>query len=500
MAFPIPSLSEMRDILIAVGRAVFPDRNYGNERSYHGKRATFLSAAVTQLHSHVDQVGKDVHPLTAGDNGPVDDWGEVKGIIRKGATPARKSAAGRVRGTAGTGVPANQELAHSSGLRFKIANATAIPGVAPLLVDADIVAIDTGVQTRLRKGEVLEFVSTPVGLETQVVLQKDLDEDGFDVEQFGPYHSRVLHSFSDETSGGSQSDYVTWALDAASGVVGIVSAYAYPNRAGIGTVDVVAFHAGSGAARSLSGGEIATLLAYLKTKAPAHLAGTPGALRVLTTVADPQSVEIVLTPDGLAASAFDWTGGPLSVQLWTAATRSLQFHTALPSTLKAGHRLSLKGVASAQDGKEFQIEAIGAADTVILAEAPAVVPLDTDLAYSGGPLVTPIRSAIIAHMNGETVYAGKSRVPLAESALDSTIGLEVLAEGLGPANPAGVYGTWSGGLIRAVLGNIAIYKGGVRNYNIVTPAADYEATDDAFPNDGQVHFISPLSVLVRGAT
>jgi hypothetical protein len=51
-----------------------------------------------------------------------------------------------------------------------------------------------------------------------------------------------------------------------------------------------------------------------------------------------------------------------------------------------------------------------------------------------------------------------------------------------------------------VLGKIAIYKAGVRNYSIVTPAADYEALDDVFPNDGQIHFVSPLSVLIRGAT
>jgi hypothetical protein len=76
---------------------------------------------------------------------------------------------------------------------------------------------------------------------------------------------------------------VKWALDKDSGVTAITSVFAYPTRAGFGTVDVVAFHAGSGAARSLSGGEVATLLAWLKTKAPAHLAGTPGALRVLTS-------------------------------------------------------------------------------------------------------------------------------------------------------------------------------------------------------------------------
>jgi uncharacterized phage protein gp47/JayE len=495
MPFKIPSLSETRDFLLGVGKALFPDRNYGNLRSYHAKRATFLAAATTQLHSHVDTVQKDLHPLTAGDDGPIDDWGEVKGRFRKGATPARKAAAGRVRGVNGTGVDADEELVDlATGLRYKIANATSIP--AALFIDADIVAIDTGEQTRLLKGTVLSFVATPVDLETEVVLQKDLDEDGNDEEQFGSYRKRVLAAFSDETAGGTQDDYVTWALK----LDGIETAYAYPNRAGFGTVDVVGLHSGSGAARELQSGEVAELLAYLKTKAPAHIAATGGPLRVLDIVTDPQSVEIVLTPNGESAFAFDWTGGPLTVLAWTAGTRSLQFTTALPSTMKAGHRGSFKGVATAQDGTEFKIEALSAADTIILEEAPAVAPAATDLFYSGGPLVTPIRNAIVAHMNGETVYAGRAGVPLAQSAVESTVGLEVLAEGIGPANPGGIYGTWNGGLIRAVLGGIAIKKSGVRNYNIVTPAADYEATDDAFPNDAQIHLIIPSSVLIRGAT
>lgn len=497
MPFTLPSLSESRSFLIAVYRAVFPTRNVGNVRSYHARRATFVAAGITQLHSHADSIQKDVMPSTAGD-GKIDDWGGIKGILRKGATPARKAAAGRVRGANGTAVPLNEELLEpNSGLRFKIAAATTVP--ASESVDADIVAIDVGSQTRLLKGTVLKFVATPGGLETNVVLQKDLDEDGLDAEQFGSYRTRVLASFSDETAGGSQSDYVKWSTQKES-TLSVAQAYCYPNRAGFGTIDFVGLYRGSGAARELSAGDQAILLAWVKTKAPAHIAGTPGSLRQLDIVIDSQPVEIVLTPSGELAYAFDWTGGPLTVLSWTAGTRELRFTANLPATMKAGHRLSLKGVASAQDGKEYTIEALSGVDKVILELAPTVAPAATDLAYSGGPLVTPIRSAILAHMNGETVYAGKSRVPMAESALTSTVGLEEIATGIGPANPGGIFGAWSGGLIRAVLGQIAIYKAGVRNHNVVLPAADYEATDYAFPNDAQIGLIAPSSVLIRGAT
>lgn len=495
MPFKIPSLSETREFMIAVGKALFPDRNYGNARSYHSKRATFVAAGITQLHSHIDTVGKDVMPSTASDDVLDDGWGYIKGVTRKGATVSRKSGAARVRGTNGTAVPLNQELLHpASGLRFKIANATAIP--ATLFVDADIVAIDTGSQTKLLAGETLQFVATPVNLETQVILQKALDEGGEDSEPFGSYQKRILAAFSDETSGGSTADYVRWMLE----IEGVDNAYAYANRAGFGTIDVVALHDATGAARELTAGEVATVLAYLKTKAPAHIAATGGPLRVLDIIPDPQPVEIVITPSGESAYAFDWSGGPLTALAWTAGTRELQFTAALPSTMKAGHRGSFKGVATAQDGAEFTIEALSGADKIILQTAPAIAPAATDLFYSGGPLVTPIRSALLAHINGETVYAGKGGTPIAQSSLASTIGLEVLAEGVGPANPIGFYGAWSGGLIRAVLGKIAGFKSGVRNYAIALPAADYEATDDLFPLDAQIHLVTASAVLVRGAT
>lgn len=494
MAFPIPSLTEMRDFLRAVGKALFPDRNYDNVRSYHSKRATFLGAAVTQVHAHVDAVQRALLPSTAGD-GEIDDWGGIKEVKRKGATPARKAAAGRVRGAAGTAVDAETELVHpSTGIRYKIETSTTVP--AGEVVDADIVAINTGEQTRLLKGTVLEFVATPVGLDTQVVLVKDLDEDGFDREQFGAYRRRVLEAFGARSSGGNQADFVAWALE----LEGISQAYAYANRAGFGTVDVVGLHTGSGAARALNLAERGDLLAYLRTKAPAHLAGEGGALRVLEVVTDDQDVELVLTPDGQAVHAFDWTGGPLEVLAWTAATRTLQLTADLPGDMKAGHRLCFKGVATVQDGREFVIEAIAGADSVILQKAPDVDPAATDLVYSGGPLVTPVRNAIVAHLNGRTVYAGRGGVPLPESAVASTVGLEVLAEGIGPANPGGLYGTWLGGLLVAVIGKIAMYKGGVRNHQILSPAADYEAEDDEIPNDDQIHMIAPRAVLVRGAT
>jgi uncharacterized phage protein gp47/JayE len=498
MAIKLPSMSETREFAVALFKAFFPDRNVGTKRSYHSRRLTVLAAVATQIHRHIQSAADDCMPDTASDDGPIDRWGGIVGKERKGATSARKSTALRVRGTLASTADIGEELVHqASQLRFELASFVTIP--AGLFVDADVIALDTGTATRLDAGEVLEFVSTPPGIETQATLQKDIDEDGFDEEQYGAYRKRVLDTFAEPSAGGNASDFEAWALE----IDGIAQAFVYPNRAGFGTMDVAVLHTGSGSARIPNSGTRATALAYLKTKAPAHIAGAGGALRILIPVADPKVVEIRILPDGDASNAFDWDDAVSpTVLAWNGTTRELQFSGgALPASLKAGHRLSFGSVASVQDGTEFTIESLSAVDKVILASVPAVAPVATDIIYSGGPLVTPIRSAILGHINGELVYAAKGGVPKSEGQLaaedKTTVGLEVIAEGMGTANPNGIYGTWNGSLVGDSIRKIAMAKGGVRKTSLTLPAADYDAQDFAFPNDGNIGLITATSVLVR---
>ena len=515
MPFKVPSLDETRSFVVALGKALFQGLNFDSRLSYHGRRSTYIAGATTQIHDHVNSAARDAHPLTAGDGKPINDWGEATGVPRKAATPARKAAAGRVRGAAGETATVGLLLRHEeSGFLFELNSNVTIPGVLGVdpdsFVDADIVASEAngsvGSQTRLKAGATLNFLAPPTGIQTAVVLQLDLDEDGFDAEQFGGYRGRVLETFSGARSGGSQADFVKWAL---AGLNAAAQAFAYPNRAGRGTIDVVAFYNGSGTARSLTDADRDTIKAYIQTVAPFQVSGDGGGLRVIKTVADPQNVELTLEPNGQAAFAKDWDDtGPPTVLAWQpgGVVRKLQFSAALPASLRAGHRLILVGVASSQDGREYKIESIAGSDSVILEVAPTNAPAATDKIYSGGPLVTPVRDAIVAHMNGEIVYAGRGLTPVPASVAAATnlsvVGLDILAEGTGPANPGGLYNSpngpsWSGAIIRAQLFGIAKYKAGVRNVTVVTPASDYEAVDDAFPLDDQIHYIAPNAVVVR---
>lgn len=494
MSYTVPTFAQSEEFLVSLFKVYFADRNVGSRRAYHRYKLRVLSASITELHDHQTSAQDDVMPDSA-EGAYATRWGGIVGTTRKGATAARKTDALRVRGTVAATADEGETLTHpESGQQFALGEDVVIPAAG--FIDVDVVAVSTGSATRLEAGEVLSFDATPAGIETDAELQLDVDDDGFDAEQDGAFKRRYLAVFAEPQAGGNQSDYVRWALQ----VEGITAAFCYPNRAGIGSVDVVAFHTGSGSDRSLDADERDALLLYLQDElAPSQVGGTGGPLRVLETLDDEQDVEVLITID----DEWDWDDSvaPI-VDSVDSAARSITFTLDRPGSMKAGDRIVIKGIASAQDGAPLVIESLSSTDTIILEEWPDVDPVATDIVYAGGPQTATVRDAIIAHMNGEIVYADQEG-PLPESVAaeqgTSTVGLNILAEGIGPANVDREFGAWSGSLVRAVLHKLATYTRGVANADVTTPAADYDAEDPAFPDDEQINFITPGSVLVRGA-
>jgi len=488
MSYTVPTFEQMRAFLVAMWRSMFPESNVGSPFSYHWKRSNFVAAVATDGHANVASAQREVMPSTAR-GARLTEWGSIVGVSKQGATPARKSKALQITGTVGSAVAVGDSLTHeASGLRYQVNQAFVLVGPTGIV---DIEAIDTGSQTRLQAGETLNFDTPPAGIDTIATLILDLDEDGFDAEQEPAYSRRVVAKLGEPQAGGNQSDYVAWAKQ----VTGVAQAFCYPHRAGIGTVDVAALHIGSGDARALNSGENSDLLAYLQSKAPTQVTN---ALRTLMVQTDAQPVEITVTPSGDPQWDFDWDDStPLVVLSWTGATRTLQFTTSRPPTMQAGDRLTLKGIASSQDGRQFKIESLpGAADSVVLEVAPTNAPAATDIAYSGGPLVDMIRDAICGHIDGEIIYCS-SDGPIRASQAGSIVRLIELAQGMGTANPGGIYGDWSGSLIVAELQKIAAYPRGARNAHVLVPATDYDAIDYAFPNDDKIGLIKWSSVIVR---
>ena len=457
--YTIPSLAELHQLLVDLAAALFPELDTSRS-SFPALFAKVVAAGATDNHAHLAAVLADLLPDTA-EGAALDRWGAVVARPRKGATGARKVDALRLVNTTGAGVAytAGAELVHVSGLRFQLNESGTVPATDSK--DVDVVAIDTGVATRLASGEVLTFTTPIAGIEEDAVLVLDLDEDGTDQEGDGPYRARLLARFATPPMGGAATDYVQWSLESAAT---IAAAYCYPNRAGLNTVDVVAMHAGSGASRMLDTTERTTLLAYIDARRP-----TGATVRVLETLEQPEAVEILIEDTGEEAYAWDWDdSSPLSVSSWTAGTRTLVFTLDRPASMAAGGRLVVKKADGTGDGEVLTIESLSSTNAVVLAEAPTVAPVASDTVYAGGPLSEPVRDAVLAHIDA-----------------------------LGSSNIDGAYGSWNGTLRPAALYGVCNPIAGVRDLDVVTPAANVDAVDPAVPDDEQIYVITPGRVIIR---
>jgi uncharacterized phage protein gp47/JayE len=388
MPIEIPDLEELHERQIDAFKAALPEDDV-SRFSDNWKRTRVTSGLGFQLNHHISVVADDVMPDTSGDPF-IERHGFVHGVDRKPATPARRADSLRVFGVPASSGLLGEELVHDNGLRYQVNENFVIP--AGGFVDVDCIAIDTGIQTILQAGEVLTFVSPPAGVEAEAELQLDLDQDGEDRESLGDYRERILNRIRQPAAGGNSNDYEQFALEEE----GVSSAYVYPIRNGLGTVDLAALHAGSGTVRLLTLSERTALQTAIDAKRPVAIG-----FRVLEVTTAVQNIEITIVPRPEAEHQFDWVDQtPLVVASWTAATRTLEFTASRPSDMFEGDRIVIKPAANNGTGEEFVIESFGVnPDEVILDRAPTPAPVATDTVYSGGPLTTPIRDAILAFMD-----------------------------------------------------------------------------------------------------
>lgn len=470
MAFESLTLEDQHAFLLASYKRTFPDADVG-QLSHDWLWLLTFAAGVTDNHAHIESTKNDLLPDTAPDDGMLDRWGRILNVPRGPATPARKASSLRIVATSGA-VPDGTTLGllehEESGQLYRIVDFAGDPvGLPGGFADVGIEAVGTGRATRRTKGESLRFVVTPApNIEDVAELQLDVDDDGEDREDPGAYRLRILSRISSPPLGGAQEDYVQWALEEPE----IAAAFAYPLRRGAGSVDVTALHKGSGAARILTEGERGDLEAKMNAKRPVSVR----AFRVLKVVAEPANVEVTIQTNGEPAYAFDWDDStPPNVNAYNAGTRTVTLdEAARPPSMDAGDRVIVSDGAT---GRERVIETLGpgANEFVFEADSNADEPTGASVLYSGGPVVQPVRRAILA-----------------------------LIDSLGTANPdAKRYGAWEGNLRPSALSRVATAITGVLDGAVVTPAATVEASDPtAIPTaDDTVGLITPGRIIVRRA-
>jgi len=457
--FPIPSLEEIHRQLMAD----FQNRLRGADAARTGdnwKRVRVNSLGILMMMHRLNTVYDELLPDRSVQK--IERLGSIYGVPRKQPTIAHKADALRLVGTATSAFTIGDLLAHKDGTRFQLAESGTIPAAG--FIDVDVEAIDAGSVGRKNKLEVLTFLAAPSGIQVQAELQKDIDEGGENLEDIGLYRARILDRIQFPGMGGNRNDYEEWALSQPD----VTTAYVYPLRQGLGSVDLAFLHGGSGTPRIPTAPQIAAVQAYIDSVRPISVAD----FRVLTVVAENNDVEMLLKPFDEPQWKFDWDDtAPLSVSTWNGTTRVLKFTTARPPDMDVKDRLIYKATVTRNDGSELVIEALGpAADEVtvkVLTTAQAAAPpVAGNAVYSGGPLVEPARQAILAYFDS-----------------------------LGPARGAHASGTWEDRLTLNHLAGAVEPLDGVFDTSLLTPLANVIPVNDApAPTIG---LIIPRQIIVR---
>ena len=223
--YSIPGFEDIRAAYLRDIRNQLPDAAVDADSDFY-IRATAVAAAVDGLYQHQLWIARQVLPDTA-DPEYLERHAALRGISRKPAIAASGELV--VQGTPGAVLPAGETVRHvATGLTF-LTTAQAILGADGRAV-ATVAAAKAGV-TPVFTGEPVLFVQAPEGILSQAGLTLS---GGVAAETDAALLARLLDYMQHPPGGGNVYDYRRWALT----VAGISRAWTFPNRRGLGTVDV----------------------------------------------------------------------------------------------------------------------------------------------------------------------------------------------------------------------------------------------------------------------
>jgi uncharacterized phage protein gp47/JayE len=336
MPFTTPNLTDIRADLLRDLQNLQPDADVAVDSDNY-VRATAVASAIEGLYQHQQWIVKQIFPDTA-DAEALDRHASLHGLSRKASAPATGSIA--FTGTAGSAIGVGVEVKTADGLAFVTTAGGNIGGGGT--VDLAAQALLPGAAGNVAAGTALTLTSPPAGVASGATVVSMTG--GVDTEADASLLARLLDILRNPPAGGNANDYRRWALE----VSGVDSAYVYPLRRGLGTVDVVIVAAG----RALPSAQLlADVLAYIEARRPV-------ACKDVDAVA----------PTELAV--------PVTVQIKVGSGQTLAALTTLIGDALADY---FNGLAPGATAVKSQIEALisdltGVDDRLVTAPAANVVP------------------------------------------------------------------------------------------------------------------------------
>ena len=232
MPFARPTLSELRAQVVADISSGLP----GSDPLLRYSALKVLGdaeAGLAHLHyGYTDWVAKQAVPFTATDEF-LEAWASLKSVFRQSSTQASGSVT--FAGVSGTVIPSGTPLTRGDGVGFTTtASGMVASGYVTIaaIANADITGL-TGAFGNCAVGTSMTLGTAIAGVQSTGAVSADF-VGGTDVETDESLRSRMLQAYQNPPQGGSQTDYVTWALQ----VPGVTRAWCNPNGFGTGTAVV----------------------------------------------------------------------------------------------------------------------------------------------------------------------------------------------------------------------------------------------------------------------
>jgi len=226
MPFSKPTLLQIVNRIVSDLNARVDNSSTFLRRSVFLILARVLGGAVHLLYGFLDFMKRQLFISTA-DSEFLTLHGNEFGKTRKAGIKATGS--GSTTGTNGIIIPAETKLQSESGNIYStISDVTVSGGVATLSFIAD----EQGDSYNELAGASLTFISPIAGVSTIVTVDSAGIIDGVDEESDDAYRNRLLARKRQPPHGGTDFDYVDWALE----VSGVTRAWCIPLYQGVGTV------------------------------------------------------------------------------------------------------------------------------------------------------------------------------------------------------------------------------------------------------------------------
>lgn len=222
----MPSLDEIRQAILRDVKSLEPQADIQVDSDYYA-RASALASVAEGIYARQNWMIKQFFPDSANSD-YLEKHAGLRGIYRKNATYASGRGA-RVSGNNGAVIDAGRQLVTQDRRFYEVIEPATIQNGQALL---SVRSLDVGAAQNISSETPASFLSAPTGVQSDCLLV-DV-QGGTEAESDSALLNRLLRRIRRPPAGGNKYDYIEWAEE----IDGVSSAYVYPLRRGLGTVDI----------------------------------------------------------------------------------------------------------------------------------------------------------------------------------------------------------------------------------------------------------------------